>query len=216
MANVQLTALHGGAAVTLDAALIDPATEIAALTAQQLREAGTQRGTRVSPGGGVDPVDVQESVEDVKTIVRAANALGPTSSPVILGGAIFRDTGPASQTFNAAGPAVVTGLALTGLVAGGYLFSVAGTAESTDVANCGATMQVFKNGGAIGTQLAWPAPTFGGANQPAMGLGAMGMQLFDSAVPGDVYDVRIGVVPGGVGGDDITVHDVQLVAIRLS
>lgn len=217
MANVALTALHGGGTVSVDAALISNVnTQIVTLTNQQLREAGTTQGTRVSPTG-VDPVDVRETVQDVRTIVQASNALGPTSSPVILGGAVFRDGMPAAQqVFNAAGPAPITGLSLTGLIAGSYLFSLAGAADSTDVANCGATFQIAKNGVGIGIALSAPAATFGVNSQISKGLGQLGLQLQDNAIPTDVYTVIVGVVPGGVGGDDITVTDVTLTAIRLS
>lgn len=217
MANVSLTALHGGGAVTVDAALISNInTQIATLTAQQLREAGTTQGTRVSPTG-VDPVDVRETVQDVRTIVQASNALSPTQSPSILGGAIFRDGMPAAQqVFNAAGPAPITGLSLTGLVAGNYLFMMSGTADSTDIAACGATFSIAKNGAPIGTVLSSPQSTFGANSQISRGLGQMGLQLQDGAIPTDVYTILVGVVPGGVGGDDITVTDVTLTAIRLS
>jgi len=217
MANVALTALHGGGTVSVDAALISNInTQILPLTNQQGREAGTTQGTRVSPTG-VDPVDVREGVQDVRTIVQASNAVQPGTSPSILGGAIFRDGMPAAQqVFNAAGPAPITGLSLTGLVAGSYLFTLAGAADSTDVANCGATFQLAKNGVGIGLQLAAPAATFGANSQVSKGLGQLGLQLQDNAIPTDVYSVLVGVVPGGVGGDDITVTDVSLTAIRLS
>lgn len=216
MPNVSFTRLQGGGAVTIDSALIDPATQIAALGAADLRLAGTSRGTRISPTG-LDTVDVQESVTDAQTIVRAANALGPTASPVILGGAIFRDGMPAAQqVFNAAGPAPITGLSLTGLVAGSYLFMMSGTADSTDIAACGATFSIAKNGAPIGTVLSSPQSTFGANSQISRGLGQMGLQLQDGAIPTDVYTILVGVVPGGVGGDDITVTDVTLTAIRLS
>lgn len=207
MPNVSFTRLQEGSAVTVDSALVNPSSGVAAMSNADLRVAGVQRGTRITPSSG-DPLEVQESVTEVQTAIRAA-------SPV-LGSAILRDGMPAAtQTFNAAGPAPITGLGITIAAgqAGGYLFILGGTWDSTDVANCGGSAQITKNGVGIGTALQLGAPAFGSAGL-GVGIGAMGLQLEDTAIVGDVYGVQIGVIPGGVGGDDITVHDVTLTAIR--
>lgn len=214
--NVRLTLLNGSN-VDVDAELVDPGTsDVASMTNSELLAAGVTKGTKIAQTG-LEIVYVQESVQLVNTILQAALALGPNDSPVMIGGAVSRDGMPAAtQVFNAAGPAEITGLALTGLVAGSYLFMLSGTASSSDIAACGATFVIAKNGVGIGSTLVSPQDTFGANNQASRGLGQMGLQLQDQAVPGDTYTVLVGVVPGGVVGDDITVTDVTLTAIRLS
>lgn len=209
--NVTLTNLRGENE-TVDVELIaDLDADIDAMTDAQLADAGVSKGTRITLSTG-SPVEVLESRQLVKTIAQAA--LGVSRG---IGAAITRDGMPAAtQVFNAAGPAAITGLSITGLAAGNYLFVLSGVAESSDVANCGATFQLAKAGVGIGLLLSAPATTFGTAAAASKGLGQLGFLLFDAAVPADVYTVLVGVVPGGVGGDDITVTDVTLTAIRLA
>jgi hypothetical protein len=181
---------------------------VAAMTAQQLREAGVTRGTRVT-GGTADPVDVQETEQMVNTILAASNVSGRT---------LTDQMAAATQVFNAAGPTAVTGLSITigAGQAGRYLISMAGSLQSSDAANAGCTAQIYKNGVAIGLRLEWGPAQFIGNNLKALGMGGLGLQLDDTAIVGDVYTVQIGVNPGGVGGDDITLSDGRLVAQRIN
>jgi hypothetical protein len=212
MANVQFTKLSGGDGVFRDAAFIDPNAGIVSLTADQLRIYGVTRGTRITSSAvGVDPVDVQESVEAAKTIVRAAAPSLATN--------IVRDGMPAAtEVFNAAGPTIVTGLRCTIPAGGGgtYMFQMAGVLQSSDAANAGASVQLAKNGAPVGTALQWGPAQFVGNALKALGAGGLGPQFTDVAVPGDFYEILIGVNPGGVAGDDITLTDATLTAIRIS
>lgn len=215
--NADLLRVSGGGAVTVDLELIaNPAADVLAMTAAELRAAGVTKGTRVNQTA-LQPVYVQEPIPTVQAMVRAALALPAASSPSILGGAILRDTMPAAtEVFNAAGPTIVNGLRITIVDAGTYLFQLAGALESSDAANAGATVSLAKNGAPIGLTMRWGPAQFVGNGLPALGAGALGPQFADVAIVGDFYELAIGVDPGGVVGDDITLRDASIIATRLA
>jgi hypothetical protein len=213
--NASLTRVSGGGNITVDLELIaNPAADVLAMTSAELRAAGVTKGTRVQQTA-LQPVFVQEPIPTVQAMVRAALALPATSSPSLIGGAILRDQMPGpTEVFNAAGPTIVAGLRITIVNAGTYMLEMAGTLESSDAANAGCTFGLAKNGVAIGRTVRWGPAQFVGNGLAALGVGSMGLQLEDAAIVGDFYEMLIGVDPGGVGGDDITLRDATITAWR--
>ena len=198
--NVTLTGLTGNSN-TFDADTVDPATGVVAMTAQQRRTQNVSRGTNITDSGGAVR-QVQEDIEIVKTVLRAARAgtvagIGNTTTSAPVG----------NQVLNAAGPTVGTFAALAP-TAGSYLVRYHGVLQNTDPVNAGATIQAAVQGVGVGDQMAWPAVAVGGPwgvpNASAMDLGMLGTQVLVLAA-GDSVSAMIGVTPGGVGGDDITV-----------
>lgn len=215
--SANLTRVSGGGSITVDLELIaNPGADVVAMSAAELLVAGVMEGTKVTQTA-LQPVYVQESIVDVQAMARAAQALPATSSPSTLGGAILRDQmAAATEVFNAAGPTIVAGLRITipAGAGGAWLFEMAGVLQSSDAAAAGCSVQLAKNGVGIGTALQWGPAQFVGNGLQALGAGGMGLQLEDAAVPGDFYEMLIGVIPGGVGGDDITLHDATITAWR--
>jgi hypothetical protein len=206
--NIRLTRLDGDE-VTVDADLVDAGTADVASLSDPL-VSGVSRGTRVTPSAG-STVDVVESVQLVNTIIQAAKARQDDQ------GLIFRDgMGAASEDFTAAAFAAIAGLSLTVPVGAGgnYLIMISGTGESTNAAASGGAVRVALNGGAIGRTLTWGVAQFINNNQAAMGLGAMGLQLEQPLVAGDVLTVEAACVPGG-GADIFRVRDVSITIIRI-
>jgi hypothetical protein len=209
--NITLTNLRGDEEI-VDAELIaDLSSDIDPMTADELAAAGVSKGTRITLSAG-SPVEVLESVQLVKTI--AAAALGTSRG---IGAAILRDTMPAAtQVFNAAGPAPITGLSITIPAGGGgsYLAILSGVIESSDAANAGGTIGLTKGGVAVGVKAEWGAGGF--VNNASKKSVSLGLQYAATLVAGDIIAAEVAVTPGGVGGDDITVTDCSITLIRLS
>lgn len=187
-----------GAQLPVDVELV---TNIADTPADECLVQGVSRGTRIVSSAPPGTFDVQESVLDVATAVAQANAIrdgiGNSVSSVPVANQVLNAAGPTPSTFSVVAPS-----------AGTYLVSFHGNVQTTDVINSGASIRARVNAAGIGDEINWPGNAVGGDfianNTPAMNLGQLGTQLLTLAA-GDVVGAMIGVLPGGVGGDDVTV-----------
>lgn len=209
-----LAAAAVGSSLVLRPSLADPAVNLAIQGARvsallpvpaQLLVPPTTDGTRIVYEDGTE-----RTVVGTVAATAAALVVAPPAPPSTLPNWLRASTSSAMgvDETTAAAFAPIPGAVIT--TPAGFtsscILSLGGTGESTNAAASGGAIRVTKNGGAIGRTLQWGPGQFAANGIPAMGLGAMGLQLLDGTVPGDLWGIEIACVPGG-GADIFRTRD---------